>query len=117
MTLTTGAPRLLELCVVDDVATCLELLNTAKQEDYGGAMREQHAQMGEELLPMYSIVSRKSSEETRAIRQQTLRVKKRDSFPVVIIGNKGFIAFIEMPAKKCINVNGASTNDKSRRRD
>jgi len=43
---------------------------------------------GEGFLCVYSIVSRNSFEEISTFYQQILRVKDKDYFPVIIIGNK-----------------------------
>lgn len=74
-------------CVVDDQVALLDVLDTAGQEEYS-AMREQYMRTGEGFLLVYSITSRSSFEEVVAFHQQILRVKDRDSFPVVIVGNK-----------------------------
>ncbi|CAN6666359.1 ras-like protein 1 [Trichomonascus vanleenenianus] len=74
-------------CVVDDQLAILDVLDTAGQEEYS-AMREQYMRTGEGFLLVYSITSRSSFEEVAAFYQQILRVKDRDQFPVVIVGNK-----------------------------
>lgn len=74
-------------CVVDDQSALLDVLDTAGQEEYS-AMREQYMRTGEGFLLVYSIASRSSFEEIIAFHQQILRVKDRDQFPMVIIGNK-----------------------------
>lgn len=74
-------------CVVDDQLALLDVLDTAGQEEYS-AMREQYMRTGEGFLLVYSITSRSSFEEVGAFYQQILRVKDRDNFPVVIVGNK-----------------------------
>jgi GTPase SAR1 family protein len=51
-------------------------------------MREQYMRSGEGFLLVYSITSRASFEEISPFYQQILRVKDRDSFPVVIVANK-----------------------------
>jgi len=43
---------------------------------------------GEGFLCVYSIVSRNTFEEISTFYQQILRVKDKDYFPVIIIGNK-----------------------------
>jgi GTPase KRas protein len=74
-------------CVIDDQVALLDVLDTAGQEEYS-AMREQYMRTGEGFLLVYSITSRSSFEEIVTFHQQILRVKDRDKFPVVIIGNK-----------------------------
>ena len=43
---------------------------------------------GEGFLLVYSITSRNSFEEISTFHQQILRVKDKDSFPVILIANK-----------------------------
>lgn len=74
-------------CMVDGQVTMLDVLDTAGQEEYS-AMREQYMRTGEGFLLVYSVTSRASFEEIMAFRNQILRVKDADSFPMVIIGNK-----------------------------
>ena len=74
-------------CVVDSETALLDVLDTAGQEEYS-AMREQYMRTGEGFLLVYSITSRSSFEEIRTFHQQILRVKDRDWFPVVLVGNK-----------------------------
>ncbi|KAG8983365.1 Ras GTPase [Tulasnella sp. 427] len=51
-------------------------------------MREQYMRTGEGFLLVYSITSRNSFEEISTFHQQILRVKDKDFFPVIVIGNK-----------------------------
>lgn len=55
---------------------------------YSSAMREQYMRNGEGFLLVYSITSRMSFEEIRTFYQQICRVKDRDYFPMVLVGNK-----------------------------
>lgn len=83
----------------------LDVLDTAGQEEYGyvqmnigiaahrtdkvhRAMREQYMRTGEGFLLVYSITSRSSFEEISTFHQQILRVKDKDSFPVIVVANK-----------------------------
>ena len=43
---------------------------------------------GEGFLLVYSITSRQSFEEILTFQQQILRVKDKDYFPIIIVGNK-----------------------------
>lgn len=43
---------------------------------------------GEGFLLVYSITSRQSFEEIRTFQQQILRVKDKDYFPIIVVGNK-----------------------------
>ena len=65
----------------------LDVLDTAGQEEYA-AMREQYMRTGEGFLLVYSITSRQSFEEIMTFQQQILRVKDRDHFPIILVGNK-----------------------------
>ena len=51
-------------------------------------MREQYMRTGEGFLLVYSITSRQSYEEILTFQQQILRVKDKDYFPIIIVGNK-----------------------------
>jgi GTPase KRas protein len=74
-------------CVIDDEVALLDVLDTAGQEEYS-AMREQYMRTGEGFLLVYSITSRTSFEEIATFQQQILRVKDKDYFPVIVVGNK-----------------------------
>lgn len=51
-------------------------------------MREQYMRTGEGFLLVYSIDSKQSFEEIKVFQQQILRVKDKDNFPIIVIGNK-----------------------------
>lgn len=74
-------------CHVDDEVALLDVLDTAGQEEYS-AMREQYMRTGEGFLLVYSINSRQSFDEIQVFQQQILRVKDRDYFPIIVVGNK-----------------------------
>ncbi|KAJ3212035.1 Ras GTPase [Dinochytrium kinnereticum] len=74
-------------CVIEGEPVVLDVLDTAGQEEYS-AMREQYMRSGEGFLLVFSITSRSSFEEVHTFHQQILRVKDRDWFPVVLVGNK-----------------------------
>jgi hypothetical protein len=74
-------------CVVDDEVALLDVLDTAGQEEYS-AMREQYMRTGEGFLLIYSITDQKSFEEILTFQQQILRVKDKDYFPIIVVGNK-----------------------------
>lgn len=74
-------------CVIDDEVALLDVLDTAGQEEYS-AMREQYMRTGEGFLLVYSITSRQSFEEIKTFQQQILRVKDKDYFPIIVVGNK-----------------------------
>src|SRR5271156_3099641 len=74
-------------CVIDDEVALLDVLDTAGQEEYS-AMREQYMRTGEGFLLVYSITSKQSFEEIMTFQQQILRVKDKDYFPIIVVGNK-----------------------------
>lgn len=88
-------------CIVDDEVALLDVLDTAGQEEYS-AMREQYMRTGEGFLLVYSITSRESFEEIRTFQQQILRVKDKDSFPMVVVGNK-----LDLASERKVSVDGA----------
>ncbi|KAI9754461.1 MAG: tyrosine/serine/threonine protein phosphatase pps1 [Chaenotheca gracillima] len=116
-------------CVIDDEVALLDVLDTAGQEEYS-AMREQYMRTGEGFLLVYSITSRQSFEEIMTFQQQILRVKDKDYFPIIVVGNKCDLdgerqvakqegeavarqfgcKFIETSAKSRINVDNAFFN-------
>ncbi|KAK9479003.1 ras family-domain-containing protein [Lipomyces japonicus] len=116
-------------CVIDNEVALLDVLDTAGQEEYS-AMREQYMRAGQGFLLVYSITSRASFEEIKTFQQQILRVKDKDYFPIIVVGNKCDLeterdvsqqegkqlanqfqcSFIETSAKQRINVDEAFYN-------
>ena len=94
------------MIIVDERPALLEILDTAGQEEYA-PMREQWMRECEGLILMYSITSRSSfdgdwNEEVgrltngvRDFHSQILRVKDRDRFPIVLVGHKCDLAYVE----------------------
>jgi len=74
-------------CVIDDEVARLDILDTAGQEEFS-AMREQYMRSGEGFLLVFSLTERQSFEEVYKFHKQVLRVKDRDEFPMLIVGNK-----------------------------
>lgn len=74
-------------CVIDDNVAKLDILDTAGQEEFS-AMREQYMRSGEGFLLVFSLTERASFEEIYKFHKQVLRVKDRDEFPMLIVGNK-----------------------------
>merc|ERR1712002_823798 len=74
-------------CVIYDVVAKLDILDTAGQEEFS-AMREQYMRSGEGFLLVFSLTDRASFEEIYKFHKQVLRVKDRDEFPMLIVGNK-----------------------------
>lgn len=113
-------------CVIDDVVARLDILDTAGQEEFS-AMREQYMRSGEGFLLVFSVTDKSSYDEIYKFHKQILRVKDREEFPMILVGNKcdlesarvispekGFeiasqlgIKYIEASAKQRINVDQA----------
>lgn len=74
-------------CVIDDVPAKLDILDTAGQEEFS-AMREQYMRSGEGFLLVFAVTDRASFDEIYKFHRQILRVKDRDEFPMLIVGNK-----------------------------
>ncbi|KAK9466451.1 ras family-domain-containing protein [Lipomyces arxii] len=116
-------------CVIDKEVALLDVLDTAGQEEYS-AMREQYMRAGQGFLLVYSITSRSSFDEIRTFQQQILRVKDKDYFPIIVVGNKCDLeterqvsqqegkrlanffqcGFVETSAKQRVNVDEAFYN-------
>lgn len=62
-------------------------MDTAGQEEFS-AMREQYMRSGEGFLLVFSVTERSSFEEMCKFHKQILRVKDRDEFPMLMVGNK-----------------------------
>lgn len=110
-------------CVIDEEVALLDILDTAGQEEYS-AMREQYMRTGEGFLLVYSIIDRNSFDEIQGFHQQILRVKDKDDFPMILVGNKSDleserqvspeeaktmgktlrVAYVEASAKQRVNV-------------
>jgi len=74
-------------CVIDDEVAILDVLDPAGQEEYS-AMRKQYMRTGEGFMLAYSACSRQSFEEIEIFRQQILRVKDKDFFPMIVVGHQ-----------------------------
>jgi GTPase SAR1 family protein len=56
-------------------------------------MREHYMRHGEGFLLVYSIDNHSSFEELAQFYEQILRVKDRDSFPMIVVGTKCDLEF------------------------
>ena len=74
-------------CVIDGTVAKLDILDTAGQEEFS-AMREQYMRSGEGFLLVFSLADRRSFEDAARFHKEILRVKDRDEFPVMLVGNK-----------------------------
>jgi len=97
----TPADSYRKQCVIDEEVALLDVLDTAGQEEYS-AMREQYMRTGEGFLLVYSITSRQSFEEIMTFQQQILRVKDKDYFPIIVVGNK-----CDLESRRQVSTQGA----------
>jgi len=65
----------------------LLVLDTAGQEEFS-AMREQYMRSGEGFLLVFAVTDKASFDEMYKFHRQILRVKDRDEFPMLMVGNK-----------------------------
>ncbi|VVD04666.1 ras-related protein M-Ras-like [Leptidea sinapis] len=72
---------------VDGQWCILDVLDTAGQEEFS-AMREQYMRKGDGFLLVYSVTDRQSFENIRHFHTQILRVKDRETYPMLIAANK-----------------------------
>ncbi|XP_023343132.1 ras-like protein 2 [Eurytemora carolleeae] len=87
-------------CIVDDKVAKLDILDTAGQEEFS-AMREQYMRSGEGFLLVFSLTDRNSFEEIYKFHKQVLRVKDRDEFPMLIVGNKADLSNRQISQAEC----------------
>nr|XP_060639148.1 ras-related protein R-Ras2-like [Anolis sagrei ordinatus] len=76
-----------KICKIDGTPMRLDILDTAGQEEFG-AMRKQYMRTGEGFLLVYAINNHGSFIEINKFHTQILRVKDRDEFPMILVGNK-----------------------------
>ncbi|XP_064844943.1 ras-related protein R-Ras-like isoform X1 [Oncorhynchus masou masou] len=74
-------------CAVPNCLVNSSVLDTAGQEEFG-AMREQYMRSGEGFLLVFALNDTGSYNEIHKFHTQILRVKDRDDFPMVLVGNK-----------------------------
>ena len=72
---------------VDGKQVIMEILDTAGTEQFT-AMRDLYLKNGEGFLIVFSLVSASSFLEIRGIREQIVRVKDTDDFPMLVLANK-----------------------------
>uniref|UniRef100_A0A1I7WRK5 Small monomeric GTPase n=1 Tax=Heterorhabditis bacteriophora TaxID=37862 RepID=A0A1I7WRK5_HETBA len=63
------------------------VLDTAGQEEFS-TMREQYLRTGNGFLIVFAVTDRNSFEEVRKLHTMICRVKDRDDFPIILVGNK-----------------------------
>jgi len=74
-------------CFIDEDICKLEVLDTAGQEEFS-TMREQYLRSGQGFLLVFAVTDRNSFEEVLRLHRLILRVKDRDEFPMLLVGNK-----------------------------
>ncbi|KAG8330403.1 ras-related protein M-Ras-like [Homalodisca vitripennis] len=72
---------------VDGVMCILDVLDTAGQEEFS-AMREQYMRKGDGFMLVYSVTDEQSYENIVNFHTQILRVKDRDTYPMLLVANK-----------------------------
>jgi Ras-related protein R-Ras2 len=80
-------------CVIDDKVAHLDILDTAGQEEFS-AMREQYMRTGEGFLLVFSVTDKSSFDEISKFQNQILRVKDKDSFAMIMVGNKSDLVIV-----------------------
>eukprot|EP00118_Oscarella_pearsei_P002340 m.10287 g.10287 ORF g.10287 m.10287 type:complete len:193 (+) comp22137_c0_seq2:779-1357(+) len=83
--------------VIDEEVAVLDILDTAGQEEFS-AMREQYMRTGEGFLLVFSLTDRNSFQEVQSFHKQILRVKDREEFPMILVGNKS-----DLEAERAVN--------------
>ncbi|XP_066958743.1 ras-related protein M-Ras-like [Macrobrachium rosenbergii] len=72
---------------VDAQWCILDVLDTAGQEEFS-AMREQYMRKGDGFMLVYSVTDKQSYENIQHFYTQILRVKDRESYPMLLVANK-----------------------------
>jgi len=72
---------------LDNEVVMLDILDTAGQEEYS-VMRDQYIRTGGGFLLVYSVANKETFSALDDFRDQILRVKDENSFPMILIGNK-----------------------------
>lgn len=72
---------------VDDQTILLDILDTASIEEFS-AMRDMYMRGANGFVLVYSVIDQSSFDEIPQIRDQILRVKDTDSFPMILVGTK-----------------------------
>ena len=64
-------------------------------------MREQYMRTGEGFMIVYSISSRDSFEETKIFQKQILEAKKKEYWPMILVGNK-----VDLSSERTVSIEG-----------
>lgn len=73
-------------CLIDDQVSLLQITDATAIMEYS-AIRAQYMKHGEGFLLVYNIYDRSTFEEIETFRNQILRVKEKDWWPVVVVGH------------------------------
>uniref|UniRef100_A0AC34RKM8 Uncharacterized protein n=1 Tax=Panagrolaimus sp. JU765 TaxID=591449 RepID=A0AC34RKM8_9BILA len=74
-------------CFLDDSVCKIEVLDTAGQDEFS-TMREQYLRTGDGFLLVFSVTNRESLEYVKKLHRHIDRLRDRDNFPMILIGNK-----------------------------
>jgi len=74
-------------CVIDNQLAKLDIIDTAGQDEFS-AMRDQYMRCGQGFLLVFSLIDKSTVSEIYRLYKQILRVKDREHFPMILIGNK-----------------------------
>ncbi|CAL6059102.1 Ras-related_protein Rap-1b [Hexamita inflata] len=72
---------------VDSEITMLDILDTAGQEEFS-ALRDSYMYGGDGFVLVYAVNSINSFYEIEKLKEQILRIKGKESVPMVLVGNK-----------------------------
>ncbi|KAJ5070247.1 ras gtpase-related [Anaeramoeba ignava] len=72
---------------IDGKVSMLEIIDTAGQEEYA-LMRDTYVRSGDGFLIVYAINMRSSFDEVTLYKDNILKTKEVNTFPMVIVGNK-----------------------------
>ncbi|KAJ3435106.1 ras-like protein [Anaeramoeba flamelloides] len=76
-----------KLIEVDEKPCCLEIIDTAGQDEYG-SVRDKCIRLGEGFMIVYSIISRASYTEARKLHKTITRTVNNRKVPTVTLANK-----------------------------
>jgi len=77
--------------VIDGETCMLEILDTAGQEEFAGAVRDQYMRQGQGFLIVYSITSKPSFVEAKYLYERVKRAKEAtrdETVCLILVGNK-----------------------------
>ncbi|XP_014342040.1 ras-related protein M-Ras-like [Latimeria chalumnae] len=72
---------------IDGQVAIINVLDTAGLEEFS-ALQDQYLRTGEGFLLVYSVTDEKSFQRVQRLHELILRMKDRDSFPMILVANK-----------------------------